>query len=136
MRPRSKQFLTFTLISGLVGDVQMNRSDIGWADLYLFPERKAVADFTFPHLSDSVCFMASKPVNLPNLWSLIIPLQPMTWLGFLLTVLFTMVIVKNFPKSLADNSKEADNDKENWVNVGFVIHIILDYSSSYLKTIR
>ena len=115
----------------------MNRSDIGMADLYLFPERKAVADFTFPHLYDTVCFMASKPVNLPNLWSLIIPLQPMTWLGFVLTVLLTLVIVKNFPKSIADNSKhQADNDEQNWMNVGFVIHIILDYSSSYLKKIR
>ena len=42
--------MNFLQFSGLVGDVQMNRSDVGWADLYLFPQRKAVADFTFPHM--------------------------------------------------------------------------------------
>ena len=107
----------------------MNRSDVGWADLYLFPERKAVADFTFPHLYDTICFMVSKPVPLPNFWSLIIPLQPMTWMSFLLTVLITLIIVKYFPNRNYDQ-------KDNLWSVGFVIHIILDYSSSYLKHVK
>ena len=78
----------------------MNRSDVGMADMYLFPERKAVADFTFPHLQDTICFMVSKPVPMPSFLSLVIPLEPMTWLAFIITVLVTLVIVKNFPKSL------------------------------------
>ena len=34
---------------------------------------------------DTICFMISKPVPLQHFWSLIIPLEPMTWLGFILT---------------------------------------------------
>ena len=113
----------------------MNRSDVGMADLYLFPERKAVADFTFPHLYDKICFMVSKPEPLPSFLSLVNPLEPMTWLAFIMSVLVVLVIVKNFPKSL-DFGSNTQNPAEDWVNVGFVIQIILDYSSSYLKHVR
>ena len=79
--------------------------------------------------------MISKPVPLQHFWSLIIPLQPMTWLGFVLTVLVTLIIVKNFPEKSFDSDAE-NNRAEDWLGVGFVIHIILDYSSSYLKHVR
>ena len=113
----------------------MNRSDVGMADLYLFPERKAVADFTFPHLYDKICFMVSKPVSLPSFLSLVTPLKPMTWLAFIMSVLVILVIVKNFPKTHELDSNP-QNDTGDWINVGFVIQIILDYSSSYLKHVR
>ena len=80
--------------------------------------------------------MISKPVPLQHFWSLIIPLQPMTWLGFVLTVLVTLIIVKNFPAKSFDSDIE-NIGSEDWLGgVGFVIHIILDYSSSYLKHVR
>ena len=79
--------------------------------------------------------MISKPVPLQHFWSLIIPLEPMTWLGFILTVLVTLIIVKNFPEKSFDSDIE-NYKAEEWLGVGFVIHIILDYSSSYLKHVR
>ena len=80
--------------------------------------------------------MISKPVPLPHFWSLIIPLEPLTWLGFVLTVLVTLIIVKNFPAKSFDSDIIEDKRAEDWLGVGFVIHIILDYSSSYLKHVR
>jgi ABC-type amino acid transport substrate-binding protein len=47
---------TFT---GLMGDVQNDRTDVAWADMYLLAERLSSIDYTYPHLYDRVCFMVS-----------------------------------------------------------------------------
>ena len=38
----------------------MGRSDIGWANVFMIPERKKYVDFTEPFLIDRVSFMLRK----------------------------------------------------------------------------
>ena len=80
---------TFT---GLTGDVQNDRTDIAFADLYLLPKRSKIVDFTYPHFFDSVCFMVSKPSPMPKFLSVIIPLDSITWLLFGITLILALLI--------------------------------------------
>lgn len=43
--------------TGLVGDLQSSRSDVGWANMFVQPFRKQLIDFTAPFKSDYVCFV-------------------------------------------------------------------------------
>ena len=45
---------TFT---GVAGDIQFNRKDIGWAGLYLRSIHLDMVDFTYPHDYDTFCFL-------------------------------------------------------------------------------
>ena len=43
-----------------MGQLQMGRSDIGWANVFMIPARKKYVDFTEPFLIDRVSFMLRK----------------------------------------------------------------------------
>ena len=43
--------------SGLVGELQRGESDIGWADLYLIPDRMKYIDYTAPYIVEYASFM-------------------------------------------------------------------------------
>ena len=59
---RKKKFflkcLTNTL--GLVGELQKENSDIGWADLFVVPDRMKYIDYTDPYDIEPASFMLSK----------------------------------------------------------------------------
>ena len=42
---------------GLVGELQKERSDIGWADLFLIPDRMKYIDYTAPYQVEYASFM-------------------------------------------------------------------------------
>ena len=43
--------------SGLVGQLQKEESDIGWADLFLIPDRMKYIDYTAPYIVEYASFM-------------------------------------------------------------------------------
>ena len=43
--------------TGLVGELQQDRSDIGWADLFLVPDRMKYIDYTAPYIVEYASFM-------------------------------------------------------------------------------
>ena len=45
---------------GLVGQLQHERSDIGWANLFMVPDRMKYIDFTEPYRIENARFMLSK----------------------------------------------------------------------------
>ena len=52
--------------SGLVGELQKETSDIGWADLYIVPDRMKYIDYTDPYDIEYACFMLAKPPPIPQ----------------------------------------------------------------------
>ena len=52
--------------SGLVGELQKENSDIGWADLYIVPDRMKYIDYTDPYDIEYACFMLAKPPPIPQ----------------------------------------------------------------------
>ena len=42
---------------GLVGQLQREESDIGWADLFLIPDRLKYIDYTAPYIVEYASFM-------------------------------------------------------------------------------
>ena len=44
-------------MEGLVGELQKEKSDIGWADLYLIPDRMKYIDYTAPYIVEYASFM-------------------------------------------------------------------------------
>ena len=43
-----------------MGQLQMGRSDIGWANVFMIPARKKYVDFTEPYRIDRASFMLRK----------------------------------------------------------------------------
>ena len=42
---------------GLVGQLQKEESDLGWADLFLIPDRMKYIDYTAPYIVEYASFM-------------------------------------------------------------------------------
>ena len=49
--------LKIFLCWGLVGQLQKEESDIGWADLFLIPDRMKYIDYTAPYIVEYASFM-------------------------------------------------------------------------------
>ena len=49
--------------TGLVGQLQFRRSDIGWANMFMIPDRMKYIDYTIPYTIDHASFMLSKSYN-------------------------------------------------------------------------
>ena len=88
--------------TGLVGQLQFRRSDIGWANMFMIPDRMKYIDYTIPYTIDHASFMLSKfsyntilgtryvyysklfpekPPVPPQWMRIFTPLQKSTWLG-------------------------------------------------------
>ena len=113
--------------SGLMGDIQNNRTDIAWADLYLFPERSQIADFTYPHFFDSVCFLVTKPPDLPKFLSIVTPFDSFTWISFIVTLIMALPVASIF--SYMNNGSKTDG-------IATVLHVTLGYTSPYLTYMK
>ena len=50
----------FSILVGLVGELQREKSDIGWANVYMIPDRMQYIDYTDPYLIEYASFMLSK----------------------------------------------------------------------------
>ena len=59
---------------------QYGISDIGFADLYLKPERKLFMEFLKPHDTDNLCFLVSKPPLKPKWMDVFNPFQLNVWI--------------------------------------------------------
>ena len=57
--------------SGLVGELQRGESDIGWADLYLIPDRMKYIDYTAPYIVEYASFMLGQHQHSASLSSLV-----------------------------------------------------------------
>ena len=93
----SKLIYTF-LLKGLVGQLQKRKSDIGFANLFVVPDRMKYIDYTDPYMIEYASFMLSKkkvflnnlsriiillakPPNPPQWFRILQPLQTSTWIG-------------------------------------------------------
>ena len=45
------------VFSGLIGDLQNEKSDVGWALLFITPDRYKYIDYTNPFEVDHLCYM-------------------------------------------------------------------------------
>ena len=90
--------LTKVLYKGLVGQLQRKKSDIGFANLFMVPDRMKYIDYTDPYLIEYASFMLSirsfnccvlflltiysaKPPNPPQWLRILQPLQTSAWIG-------------------------------------------------------
>ena len=48
------------VFSGLVGELQHGKSDVGWALLFITPDRYKYIEYTNPFEVDHLCYMVSK----------------------------------------------------------------------------
>ena len=48
------------VFSGLVGELQYEKSDVGWALLFITPDRYKYIEYTNPFEVDHLCYMVSK----------------------------------------------------------------------------
>ena len=48
------------VFSGLVGELQNEKSDVGWALLFITPDRYKYIEYTNPFEVDHLCYMVSK----------------------------------------------------------------------------
>ena len=55
------------MCSGLVGQLQKEESDIGWADLFLIPDRLKYIDYTAPYIVEYASFMLGSDHSVINL---------------------------------------------------------------------
>ena len=55
----SLECLTNVLYKGLVGQLQRKKSDIGFANLFMVPDRMKYIDYTDPYLIEYASFMLS-----------------------------------------------------------------------------
>ena len=86
------------MLKGLVGQLQKKRSDIGFANLFMVPDRMKYIDYTDPYTIEYASFMLSmifelfcfivkfklssaKPPNPPQWLRILQPLQTSTWIG-------------------------------------------------------
>ena len=50
---------TYTFLKGLVGQLQKKKSDIGFANLFMVPDRMKYIDYTDPYMIEYASFMLS-----------------------------------------------------------------------------
>ena len=116
--------------TGLVGDVQTNKVDLGWAGIFLFPERANIIGYTYPTFYDSVCFMVAKSQALPHWLALILPLDQTTWITFGLSLASLLAFFMLVPS--IDNS-EIDSSSTGAL---LVVDVILVSSSDIVAKIK
>lgn len=78
--------------SGLMGDVQHDKTDIAWAGLFYLEERLPYYDIVYPYLFDNVCFMIKKPPPLEKWKALFQPFAPMVWIFYMVTVVICFLL--------------------------------------------
>ena len=54
------KLIHINLLKGLVGQLQRKRSDIGFANLFMVPDRMKYIDYTDPYMIEYASFMLSK----------------------------------------------------------------------------
>ena len=57
--------VTWSEFQGLVGQLQKEESDIGWADLFLIPDRMKYIDYTSPYIVEYASFMLGSDHSQP-----------------------------------------------------------------------
>ena len=72
---------------------QNGYTDVAFADLYIFPERKKFIDYTQPYSTDYVCFLVRKPPLNAKWQDLMIPFHKETWYAILITIVVCTLIV-------------------------------------------
>ena len=105
-------------------------SDIGFAALYIFAERKKFIDYLKPHDNDNVCFLISKPPLKPKWMDLLNPFQYELWIATLSTLAICIVLAIIYGECYP------------WAETGglnggmFLIAIFLDESMEFTKYIK
>lgn len=61
------------LYDGIVGDLQMGWSDLGYSQLFIKYDRTFLMDFSIPYDLDHNCFLTKKPEELPKILALVMP---------------------------------------------------------------
>ena len=72
---------------------QNGYTDVAFADLYIFPERKKFIDYTQPYSTDYVCFLVKKPPLNAKWQDLMIPFHKETWYAILITIVVCTLVV-------------------------------------------
>ena len=67
--------------------------DIGFANLYIKPERKKFIDYLTPHDHDKICFLVAKPESDPKWMDLLKPFDLKLWVTVLITMIICWVFV-------------------------------------------
>ena len=86
-------------IEGLLGDLQFERGDIGWANLFDTPDRRTFMGFTDWYSLDSFCPLVPKEKSYPKALALILPFDAILWslvIIFVLMGIITLFIFWNF----------------------------------------
>jgi len=84
--------------NGIVGELQFERADVGWANLFIKTDRKEVIDFTEPYRTDPVCFMYRKPPPAPQWMAVMSPLDIYTWIGTFGGIIFVSLFLSALTK--------------------------------------
>ena len=69
--------------TGLMGDLQRDKADIGWAQLFIIPNRAKIIDYTSAYDIDYLCYMLAKPPPLPPWTAVVLPFELSIWLCLL-----------------------------------------------------
>lgn len=77
--------------TGIVGDLQYNRADISWGNLFIIPSRDPYMDFTNWYAIDEACIMVPKPLPYANILATVRPFSTWTWVAFLLTLIIVTI---------------------------------------------
>ena len=65
--------------SGLMGDLQHARVELGWGNLFITMSRKRTVDFTDWYIMVDNCAMVPRPRSYSKILSLYLPLHWTTW---------------------------------------------------------
>ncbi len=83
--------------TGLMGDLQRGVADVGWAQLFIIPNRVVIVDYTSAYDTDYLCYMVAKPEALPAWTAVVLPFEPIMWLSvvvcYSIAILATLFLV-------------------------------------------
>ncbi|KAK3881311.1 hypothetical protein Pcinc_014244 [Petrolisthes cinctipes] len=77
--------------TGLMGDLQSRRGDIGVADLYIMHQYFSIIDMSVEYDIEYLCFVNPMPGPYPQWMAITLPFLPHTWIAILVSVLVGMV---------------------------------------------
>ena len=75
-----------------MGDLQFERADIVWGNLFFTPSRTKIMGFTDWHTMDRYCVLVKEPGYYSKIVSLVLPFDQYTWMG----VVFSIVALFSF----------------------------------------
>ena len=81
--------------TGLLGDLQNNRVDLGWGNLFVTDSRTWFMSFTDRYALSEVCAMVPGSAKYPRILALTLPFDKTTWISVILAVVtgFLLLVV-------------------------------------------